>query len=521
MRALLTAVVVAALWPATAGAASCATTHWVGAWSAAPTDASVGGTQLTDLVDSSGAPKPAVDDATVRAVLTPTFGGSRVRVRLSNRFGTEPVTFAHTTIARQASGAAVKPATMTQVTFGGGDRRVTVPAGGDVVSDGVAFPYEAFQTLAVSVHVPQDVGKPTEHFAARQTSYLTTSGAGDAAAATGGGPFTVKTTTRPFVSGLDVRASRSTGAVVALGDSLTDGAQNQANGVIESPAGLDADVRYTDWLARRLRAEQLPLSVLNLGIGGNKLLRDGAEGGNFDVFGRSVLNRLDPDVLQQAGVTTVVLWSGINDVSQTPRASADEVIAGYTTAIERLHAAGLRVIQGTLTPFKGYPPTIAGGEADEEARRQAVNAWIRTASSADTVVDFDAVVRDPADPIRLDPADDDGEHLHLSAEGYRRIAAAIPLDALARPACTRTLTVRFSPRRLRAGVRRIVRVRVTSAAVPVAGAAVRVGAVRARTNRLGVARLRVRFTRPGRPRLTVRAPGAARRTVHLTVQGRS
>jgi len=402
---------------------------WIGVWAASPSDAS------NFPIDASGNPKPTIGNSTVRAILTPTYGGSKVRVHLSNRFGTTQVTFADATIARRASGAAVVPGTLERLQFGG-SRSVTVQAGQDAVSDPVGLRFDALDDLAVSVHVPQNLGDPTEHFGARQTSYLTAAGAGDAARDPSGERFTRKTTRRPFVTGVDTIASGSAGAVVALGDSLTDGAQNQPNGVTESPVGLDANVRYTDWLARRLGAARMPLSVLNAGIGGNKMLHDGTFGGNLDFFGPSALDRLDPDVLRQAGVATVILWSGINDLSQSPRATPDELIAGYKKIIGRMHDKGLRVLQATLTPFKGYPVTVAG-EADEEARRQAVNAWIRTQSPADAVVDFDRAVRDPADPSRLHPIYDDGEHLHMSAAGYRRIADTVPLRELALPRCAR------------------------------------------------------------------------------------
>ncbi len=307
------------------------------------------------------------------------------------------------------------------------------------------------------------------------------------------------------------------GAVVAVGDSLTDGATNNATGVLDSTDGRDADARYTDWLARRLRDAGRPLSVLNAGISGNKLLRDGAEGGNFESFGPALLKRLDADVLQQAGATTVLLWSGINDVSQTPRATPEEVEAGYRTAIDRLHAAGLRVLQATLSPFKGYPPTLASGEADEEVRRQAVNAWIRAKSPADAVLDFDAVLRDPADPSRLDPRWDDGEHLHLSSAGYRHLAASIPLDLLADPACAHTLRVTVTPRRPRAGRLTTLRVTVREDGAALAGATVRVARARARSGPGGVGRLRIRFATTGTKTVGVSAPDGTRRRVHVRV----
>lgn len=437
-RALGATVVAAACAvPATAAAVvpSCRTQHWIGAWAASPTDSGRGTTTL-DRVIAGLRPSPEVNDTTVRAVLTPTHGGKRVRVRLSNRFGPAALTFRHVTVARQKGRAAIVSRTLRKVRFDG-RRTVRVAAGRDVVSDPVRLSFRAFQTLAVSVHVPGDAGKGTRHAVARQTSYVAPAGTGDATSERSGASFTQATTTRPFVTGIEVRAPRSAGAVVALGDSLTDGAQNEANGVTESTEGLDEDVRYPDWLARRLRSAGRPLSVLNAGISGNKVLRDGAFGDNLTLFGPSALERLRTDVLRQRGVTTVILWLGINDLSQTPRATPAELIAGYERLIARLQRADLRVLQATLTPFKGFPPTAGSGEDQQETSRLAVNRWIRSHSTADAVVDFDRAIRDPDDPRRLAPRYDDGEHLHLTAAGYRRVARVVPLRALASPPCAR------------------------------------------------------------------------------------
>ena len=359
-KPLIAATVLTVALPAAAGAAapSCNAQHWIGAWAASPTD-SGHGTAPLDAAIAGLIPSPDVNDSTVRSVLTPTYGGTRLRVRLSNRFGPDALTFKHVTIARRAVGAAIVPATLRQVTFHGRPG-VKVPAGKDVISDPVRLSYRAFQTLAVSVYVPEDAGKGTRHGVARQTSYATATGAGDAASETGASMFTQKTTTRPFVTGIDVRAPRSAGAVVALGSSLTDGAQNQPNGIMESPEGVDQNVRYTDWLGRRLRAAGRPLSVLNAGISGNRILRDGSEGSaGITAFGPSTLKRLDADVIRQSGVTTVILWMGINDISQNPRAEPEAVIAGFKQLIARMHKAKVRVIQARLSPFKGYPVTAA------------------------------------------------------------------------------------------------------------------------------------------------------------------
>lgn len=516
LTALALLAFIAPTTAAAAAASSCATTRWVGVWESAPTDAGKDPTSPFRLVDASLNPQPVFAGNTLRATLTPSYGGTQIRLRLTNRFGETPTTFGHVTIAKRPAptGAAVLATTLAQVTFDG-HQEVTVPAGQDVLSDPITFTVSALDHLAVSLFLPQSVSLATRHAEGRQTSYVSPSGSGDE---TGGAAYTAKTTSRPFLAGIEVRAPSSVGAVLAVGDSLTDGAQNNMTGVLESPTGLDQDVRYPDWLARRLQVAGRPLSVLNAGISGNKLLRDGADGGNFELFGPSLLSRLDEDVLGQAGFTTVVLWSGINDVSQSPRATPEAVEAGYTQLIGRLHAAGLKVLQATLTPFMGYPPTLASGQDDEEAPRQAVNAWIRTRSPADAVVDFDAAIRDPNDPTRLAAAYDDGEHLHLTAAGYRRIADTIPLDHLADARCTRPLTVTLNHRTLPPRKLTLLRIVVRQAAQPAAGATVRFGKNRSVTSARGVAILRVRPRSAGRRTLIVRAGDGTTRRITLRVR---
>jgi hypothetical protein len=242
ISATLVALVLQLAAPGTATAeslTSCSDQGWLGVWAAAPSDASRGSDSF-DQYDASLNPKSVMQDETTRAILTPTFGGTTARVRLSNRFGTVPVTFAQATIARRASGPTLAPNTTAPLTIAG-DRSVNVAPGQDVVSDPVEFSVQAFEPLAVSIHVTGDVGKPTEHCIARQTSYLTPEGAGDHTADVDGDAFTQRTTSRPFVSGIEVLAPLSNGAVVALGDSITDGYQAVPAGTPESLEGIDAD----------------------------------------------------------------------------------------------------------------------------------------------------------------------------------------------------------------------------------------------------------------------------------------
>lgn len=502
------AFVLAAGLPAGAAAAPCSATQWVGVWSAPPTDASRGTGNIGDNVDGSFNQKTSARNDTTRAVLTPTYGGNTVRVHLSNRFGGQSVTFGHVTIALRRAGAEIAPGTARELLFGG-KRSVTVKPGQDVVSDPVGFVFNAFEGLAVDVHVPGDAGKPTEHFSARQTSFITPDGTGDRTGEASGASFTEKTTGRPWVTGVDALAPAGTGAIVALGDSVTDGYNGAPIGVPETQDGIDADGRWTDVLARRLRAANRRLSVLNQGITGNKVLVDVSP-----VYNWSALRRLPLDVLQQAGATTVIWMEGLNDIGQKPSAGVPDLIAGWQQGIARMHATGLRVLMGTL------PPT---GSADTrpdamEDKRRRLNTWIRANSAADGVIDFDAALRDPKLPNRVDPKYQGSDFLHLNLEGNRAMGDAVPLGMLHEPACGAPIGVRVTPKRLTAGRRTTLRVLVHREGRPFRGAVARMAGREATTGADGVARLRVRIRRAGRVSLRVTAPDAAPRTLHLTVR---
>jgi lysophospholipase L1-like esterase len=342
-----------------------------------------------------------------------------VRVRLSNRFGSQPVTFGAVTLARRATGAALVPSTVRTLRF----RRkgaVTIPPGGEVLSDPQRFRYEAFEDLVVSLHVMGTSGPATEHLGALQTSYLSAVGSGDHTRDEAGDAFTQRLYTWPFLTDLEVRAPRRVGAVVALGDSITEG--------LGGPS--DQNRRYPDLLARRLAAAGVRLAVQNAGISGNEVLRNGV----LPFFGPKLVDRFAPDALYQSGVSTVILMEGTNDVGVPPLATPADVVAGLERIVDRLRLAGLRVILGTLPPCKGFALAQHGSPAAIVARN-AINDWIRTGSSAHAVVDFHAVLRDPADPDRLHPDFDSGDHLHPSAAGYAAMANAIDLSGLRNPRC--------------------------------------------------------------------------------------
>jgi lysophospholipase L1-like esterase len=282
-----------------------------------------------------------------------------------------------------------------------------------VLSDPVPLTVVAGQDLAVSLYVPGPTGPATRHPLAMATSYLAS---GDHAADTGADAFGATTSAWYLLDGVDVHARHGARAVVAFGDSITDGAQST----------VDANRRYPDDLARRLGGRRL--SVLNEGISGNRLLTDA--GGS----GVSAQARFDRDVLGQTGVRDVIFLEGINDIGHNlgpvsgEPVTTQDLITGMTNIITRAHAHGLRIIGATLTP-------IGGSKYDSpeaETKRQAVNARIRTSDAFDGVVDFDAVTRDPADPARYLPAYDSGDHLHPGDAGYQAMADAIDLRLLYR-----------------------------------------------------------------------------------------
>lgn len=440
--ALATAALVAGLLVAVPAAAAprCATTHWVAGWAGVPSDAATGGFQAQ----------------TLRQILVPHLSGPQVRLRLSNRFGAEPLTVDRTTLARRSADAGAVPGTFVAVTFHGAPR-VTIPAGAEVLSDPVAIAVTAFQPLVVSTYFAGATGPLTEHFYARQRPYAA---AGDHTADPAVGNFETLTATSSYVvSGLEVRAPRSVGSVVAFGDSLTDGYQVTGTPGEVATAPIGADDAFPDALQRRLLTVRgaPALAVVAAGITGNRILGDGI----IPQHGVSALARIDADALAQAGVTTVLVELGINDIGNGG-ASADQVIAGLAALVARVRGAGLRILLGTLPPSEAARPG-SYGDASAQAVRAAVNGWIRSGAAGDDVVivDFDEALRDPTFPGRLNPGFDSGDGLHPNAAGYQAMAQAVDLAQLATTGCAcrlrRPLTVRV-PSRYRT---RLVRATVT------------------------------------------------------------
>ncbi|MGY4965342.1 SGNH/GDSL hydrolase family protein [Streptomyces sp. 1222.5] len=389
LTVLLLTVLPGTAAPAVAGPAN---PPWTGSWETAPSGTT-----------------PALPGAAVRNVVHLSVGGSAVRVRLSNRLGTAPLTLGAVTVAlRGTSGADAAPGTMRTATFRGATG-VTVPVGRDTISDPVPLTVAPGADLLVTVYTPGDSGPATHHRTALQTSYVARAGAGRAADEAGTA-YTRKISTWYYVTGVDVQGP-TRGSVVAFGDSLTDGNGSTPN----------ANHRWPDRLAEQLRPERL--GVLNAGIAGNRLLRDGT--------GPGALARLDPDALDRAGVRALVVFEGINDIKGTPEAfDAAAYADAYRTLVARAHARGIPVVGVTLTPYGGYPAHTAAGEAV----RQRVNAFIRTSGVFDAVADADAAVRDPADPTRILPGYDPGDHLHFNDAGMTAVADTVRLALSGGPA---------------------------------------------------------------------------------------
>jgi len=368
---------------------------WVDAWGAAP-HSSANEEQPT-----------AFDNQTLRLIVHLHAGGNAVRVRLSNVFADRAVTFGRVRVGLRATGAALVPGSNHSVKFAG-STSVTIAPGAEVQSDSAGLRVAAGQDLAVSLFVSEPTGPPTWHRSALQTNYVTKPG--DHTAEGGAQAFTATAGHWFFLNAVSVRPDTPTGAVVALGDSITDGSGSKAN----------ANHRWPDLLSGRLQA--LPAdrreSVVNEGIAGNRVLSDSPR------HGLSAVHRLNRDVLARRGARHVILLEGINDIRSKPSPpTAEQVIDGYRQIITRVHSKGLKIFGGTLTPFKGS----GGYTAALEARRQAVNAWIRTGGEFDGVIDFDRATRDPADPLRFRPAYDSGDHLHPGDAGYRAMADAVDL----------------------------------------------------------------------------------------------
>ena len=364
---------------------------WVGTWAASQ--------QIPEAQNSL--PTADLMDATLRETVHVSQGGTLIRVRLSNAFGTQALDFTSVHIARpKASGSsAIDPASDHSLLFNGGPE-VIIPPGAEYVSDPIAYPLAALSDLTVSMHLVEEPGQQTGHPGSRQTTFYAhgdLTGAMDM-------PLAKKVEHWYMLSGVDVQAAPGAYSIVALGDSITDGHATTTN----------ANDRWTDVLAQRLQANfrTRNVGVLNEGIGGNHLLIDG--------LGPNALARFDRDVLAQPGVRYLILLEGINDLGHVGRMEnatqqahdqlVHAVIGAYKQIITRAHTHGVKVYGATVMADQGsgyYHP-----DAASEQDREQLNAWIRKPGHFDNVIDFDRATADPKSPRRLLPAYDSGDHLH-------------------------------------------------------------------------------------------------------------
>jgi len=399
--------------------------HWIGTWATAAQPSAPGQPQM-------------FRNQTLRLIVHTSAGGRSVRIRISNTFGDQPLVIEGAHIARRADGASIDPGSDRTLTFRQ-RASTTIPARSMVVSDPVEMAVPALSDLAVSFFLPGPASATTDHALALQTSYVATGNH----AAEASFPISDKIDSWPFLTGVDVVASPGGATIVALGSSLTDG----------DGSTQDANRRWPDVLAERLQKNGgAELGVLNEGIIGNRLLTDSGRprqqggppplGAFFaqvgPLLGEAGVARFERDVLAQAGVKYVILALGVNDilfpgafVPATESVTAQDVIAGNRQLIARAHQHGIRAIGTTIPPFgnaifrqpffdRFYTP-------EHEKTRQAVNAWIRSSGEFDGIIDFDAAVQDPAQPTRILPAYDSGDHLHPNDAGDVAEGNAIPL----------------------------------------------------------------------------------------------
>jgi lysophospholipase L1-like esterase len=413
--------------------------RWVGAWGTAPIS-------LPPAAPSSGAQPanslfpapPQVGNRTIRQVVRASVAGSQVRVALTNRFGTKPLRVGAAHVATRSTGSAIVEKSGGALMFRG-KPSVTIEPSAVVLSDPVALDVKAFGDLAIDLYLPDEgwaaTSPTTYHASALATSYVSSTGnhAGTA-------KLPVEGTFQQwlFLSHVDVSSATAPGTVVAFGDSITDGTGSTP----------DTNSRWPDFLARRLseRYGAAAPGVINAGIAGNRVLghnagaallkRAGVAGATAQMddpnalFGPSGLSRFDQDVLLQPGVTHVIVLETINDIGMSTDPAAptvEELISGHRILIQRAHARGLKIYGATLTPFKGAFYWTESGEA----RRQKLNEWIRTSGDYDGVIDFDAAMRDPKDPLKIRENFQPGDWLHANDAGYKAMADAIDLALFA------------------------------------------------------------------------------------------
>jgi lysophospholipase L1-like esterase len=404
MRRVLTVIALAGVAATSVLAQTKTSDHWVATW----TTALVGRPAVLPAPAPNAPPvnPPPVtpDNQTLRQIVRTSIAGTRVRVVFANTFGTIPLNIAGASIALHDKDWDIVGSSLRKLTVNGSPS-FRVPAGALMLSDPVDLQVSARAELAIDIFVPDDLGSVvspiTMHNGANQTSYVTVGNH------VGETTFAGGAITRSWflLARVEVAAPARAAAVAAFGDSITDGTRSTP----------DRNNRWPDHLARRLPAD---VAVMNVGIAGNRVLTEG----NFNA-GINALARFDRDVLALPGVTHVIVMEGINDIG-AGNAAVDELIAAHKQMVERAHERGLKIYGATLTPYEGAAYFTQEGEA----KRKALNQWIRTSGAYDAVIDFEAVVRDPSAPTKIRSEFDSGDHLHPNDAGYKAMGESIDLS---------------------------------------------------------------------------------------------
>lgn len=386
---------------------------WVGSWTASQL-------RYLDITPLPGYSPPvpgAYTDQTLRQLMRPALAGKRARVRFSNLFGTSPLTITASSVAISTGGTNIDVHTSTPLQFQG-QTTVVIPAGAELWSDAVDLPVRTDADIAISTYFNAAAPFTTVHPIASRTSYVASGNFTGAASL----PSATTVTRYNAVTAIDVASSKPVRVIAAFGDSITDGFASKLDSIHSWPSLLAARLQT-------LNSDIRAFSVLNAGISGNRLLND--------KVGPSGLSRFQRDVLNQSGTTDVIILIGINDIGyqvlsgpplnlipSSQVVSSDEVIAGMKQLLAAADAKGVKVALGTILPFKnaGYY------NAATEAKRQSVNAWIRSNATTRAVIDFDQAMGSPIDPLLLNPAFDSGDHLHPNDAGYAAMANVIDIS---------------------------------------------------------------------------------------------
>jgi lysophospholipase L1-like esterase len=388
------------------------TPHWVSSWAAAP---------CAPIARDRRSEQFTLDAETIRQMVHLSSGGTKVRLKFSNEFGTTPLKLSSVHIAEKGAGSSVKQETDVQATVAGRSE-FTIASGRSVQTDPVDFPAHDGADIAVSLYVPGSVMAPAVHYAGLQTSYTTAGNQANAPTWT-----SAKTTTvRMILTAVDVYSATSPGTIIAIGSSTTDGVHST----------LNANRRWPDDLYARLHdrlASKAP-AVINEGISANRVLHDG-RGNSGGAPGEAAVHRFKRDVLEQAGGQSVIAFEGGNDIRMpgngaiplSDTVSAQQLIAGFESMARQAHQHQLKFFVGTITAFQDADPNQDRFPA-WEATRLAFNEWARHTKEIDGVLDFDAAIRDPENPARLLPRYDSGDHLHPNDAGYQAMADSIDLS---------------------------------------------------------------------------------------------